>query len=83
MKGIEWVDLEDFIVIVENEFLGVVVVIEVVVKKLEQLKFWVKFKEVDEFLNFEEQILEVVKFIVVVISVLVKVVLVVQRELVV
>lgn len=35
MKGIEWVDLEDLIVIVEIELLGVVVFIEVVVKKLE------------------------------------------------
>lgn len=33
--GIEWVDLEDLIVIVEIELLGVVVFIEVVVKKLE------------------------------------------------
>lgn len=42
--GFNWVNFEDFNVIVENEFFGVVVVIEVVVRKLVELKFKLRLK---------------------------------------
>ncbi|RXN11823.1 talin-1 isoform X1 [Labeo rohita] len=88
MKGTEWVDPEDPTVIAENELLGAAAAIEAAAKKLEQLKprakpkFGYEFKEADESLNFEEQILEAAKSIAAATSALVKAASAAQRELV-
>ncbi|XP_066270421.1 talin-1-like isoform X3 [Branchiostoma lanceolatum] len=82
IKGSEWVDPEDPTVVAENELLGAASAIEAAAKKLSELKPRPKAKEVDETLNFEEQILEAAKSIAAATSALVKAASTAQRELV-
>jgi len=82
-SGADWVNPDDPNVIAENELLNAAAAIEAAAKKLSLLQPRKKCstKEVDDNLNFEEQILEAAKAIAAATSALVKVATATQREL--
>jgi len=83
LKGQDWEDPENPIVIAENELLGAAQSIEMAAKKLMALKpRRAPNKEVDEDMNFDEIILEACKSIAAATSALVKAASSAQRELV-
>ncbi|KAK2151016.1 hypothetical protein LSH36_379g01080 [Paralvinella palmiformis] len=81
LKGTDWVDPHDPTVIAESELLSAANAIEAAAKKLTQLKPRVQPKQVNENLNFEEQILEAAKSIAAATAALVKAASAAQREL--
>ena len=83
IKGTGWVDPTDPTVVAENELLGAAASIEAAARKLAQLQPRSdKPREVDESLNFEEQILEAAKSIAAATAALIKAASATQRELV-
>ncbi|GFY46974.1 talin-2 [Trichonephila inaurata madagascariensis] len=83
LKGADWEDPDDPMIIAENELLGAANSIDAAAKKLANLKPRIsKHHETDESLNFDEMILEAAKSIAAATSALVKAASAAQRELV-
>ncbi|XP_035214287.1 talin-1-like, partial [Stegodyphus dumicola] len=83
LKGADWEDPEDPMVIAETELLGAANSIDAAAKKLANLKPRVnKRHDLDESMNFDEMILEAAKSIAAATSALVKAASAAQRELV-
>ncbi|ESN92443.1 hypothetical protein HELRODRAFT_115799 [Helobdella robusta] len=82
IKGMDWFDPQDPSTIAENELLSAANAIEAAAKKLASLQPRLKPKQVDDSLNFEEQLLEAAKSIAAATAALVKAASVAQRELV-
>ena len=82
IKGSDWVDPDDPIVIAESQLLGAANSIEAAARKLETLQPRRPIKEADESLSFEEQIVEAAKSIAAATGALIKAATAAQRELV-